>query len=203
MLRERLQMVTNSIYFDAPVATNAPWVTVREGAGGGWRVVYVYHLAPAENGMKHVVYVDLIDERGVVVTKSALRLGHTWEGRRDDDPAPSVALEKPPSEPLGNLPIQRGQKLSIWLEDATGARISDAVQGLHAVLPSNGEGNDWHHHSYYVVFQKRSSAGSLAGDGIDTANGADKADGKLVATRSGREIIAKIRDHLRELEQLL
>lgn len=203
MLRDRLQMVTNSIYFNAPVATNAPWVTVQEGVGG-WRVAYVYHLMPAENGMNHVVYVDLVDERGGVVTKAALRLGHTWEGRRDDEPAPSVALEKPPTEPLGNLPIQRGQKLTVWLEDATGARISDAVQGLHAVLPSDGEGNDWHHHSYYVVFQKRPAASSGGGDKTNGSNGIDALpDSKLVGTRNGREILAKIRDHLRELEQLL
>lgn len=187
MLRDRLQMVTNAIYFNAPLASNAPWVVVQGGANA-WSGVYVYHLAPAENGDKHNIYVDLLDEQGRPLTASSLRLAHTWKDRRDWQPAPLTAFDKQPSEPLANLPIEKGQNMTIWLED-NGQCVSDKVSELHALMAGTGGGSDWHHHSYYVVFQRRAVVTPLP----------DKPapDGRKQA------IFRQIRDLLDEAEQIL
>jgi hypothetical protein len=156
MLRDLLQMVSRAAQAGTlRTVSNADWVTLE--AHGDWQAVYIHHLTPDENRGKHNIFVDLLDEAGKPLTATAMRLGYTWEGRRSDELAPAPALDKQPTEPLGNLPIEKKQRISCWLEE-NGRRVSDVVRGLHTELPDQGTGNTWGHHSYYVIFWKRSAA---------------------------------------------
>lgn len=122
---------------------------VRYQGNSSWvyRAVSVRRLSAKENHGNHHVYVDALDTDGRRVP--GLKIGFTWVGRKDDEPAPPAAMDKQPGEAMGNLPIFWGQVVDVWLE----GQASDKVTGLHTVYPSDGEGNGSGHHSFKVVFQ--------------------------------------------------
>src|SRR5437868_5864655 len=68
-----------------------------------WKVINVKHLSPDENGGRHNVFVDALDESGQRCQNAALRIGWSWEGRRADEQADPKPLDKPLNEPAGNV----------------------------------------------------------------------------------------------------
>lgn len=125
------------------------------GAQTAYEVALLHHLAPTENRGRHHTFVDLVDADGRLLRDTNLRIGWSWEGRRADEPAPTMSLDKGSNEPAGNVPIYRGMKLSIWLETPNGERVSEIVHGLHGLVEDVGQGNTWHHNSFYIIFRER------------------------------------------------
>jgi len=120
-----------------------------------WKVVVVRHLSPAENMGKRNVYVDVVDEGGKRLEDKTLRIGWRWEGQRPDEASPPAPLDKPSSEPAGNIPLNPNQKMTVWVIGRYLA--SEAVEGLHSMHPDeytsdNVRGNYTAHHSFYIRF---------------------------------------------------
>ncbi len=135
-----------------------------------WRAVGVHHLTPEENQFNHHVYIEALDESGQRVAGPPAWAGWTWEGRQPHEEARPQPLDKGANEPAGNIPVDKGQVLSIWIagQSANAADKSDRVVNLHSAHPderaANGElWNSVFHHSFYVVFQRtRKAAGTGA-----------------------------------------
>lgn len=118
-----------------------------------WRADFVAHLSPSENRGKHNVYVDVL-ENGERVRDPNLRIGWTWEGRRPDEVAPPIALDKPDNDKgHGNIDVYPSQTISVWINGLP----SDVVSGIHTRHPDepgpSGENwNSYGHHSFYIRF---------------------------------------------------
>lgn len=137
-----------------------------------WRVVGVHHLTPEENQGNHAVFIEALDESGQRVAGPPVWVGWTWEGRQAHEEARPQPLDKGANEPAGNIPVNKGQALSIWIagQSANAADKSDQVANLHTAHPDErGPGGElWNsvfHHSFYVVFQRTRKA---AGAGVPT-----------------------------------
>lgn len=127
-----------------------------------WRVVLVHRLRPEENQGNHHVYVDLLDEHGNWLTKedaAQLKFVASWEGRTENEPLTKVSFDKVSGEPLANIPIWKGQKLMVWVEDYS--QVSDVVSNLHGDWDDEGVGNTRFHFSYYVIFQRLGADASI------------------------------------------
>lgn len=140
----------------------APANLASRGAAGspGWKIIGVHHLTPEENQSRHNAFVEVLDENGQRIKDPNLRIGWSWAGRSNDQAAPPKLLDKPDSEPAGDVPIEKGMDLEIWLEGD--GCPSDRVSNLsthHDDEPGpNGElWNTMGHHSFYVVFQRQST----------------------------------------------
>jgi len=144
-------------------ANNAATYDVRilpaevEPGASYWRIIGVHHLKPSENRGRHHAFIDVLDEDGHRVTDPNLYVYWSWKGRTPDQKAPPKPLDKPATEPAGNLPIQRGMELELWIQGD--GSPSERVQNLHArhadEPAANGElWNSLGHHSFYVVFQR-------------------------------------------------
>ncbi len=135
-----------------------------------WRVVGVHHLTPEENQANHTVFIEALDESGQRVTGTPAWAGWTWEGRQPDEEARPMPLDKGVNEPAGNIPLNKGQVLSIWITGLSANALdkSERVTNLHTAHPDErGPGGElWNstfHHSFYVVFQRtRKAAGAGA-----------------------------------------
>ncbi len=88
---------------------------------------------------------------------AALRIGWTWEGRREDEPADPKPLDKPDNEPAGNVDIYGGMHLAVWI---TGDGLpSDRAENMHTHHPDEPgpQGELWNsigHHSFDLLFQR-------------------------------------------------
>lgn len=130
-----------------------------------WKLVEVRHLTPDENRGKHNVYVDVRNTDGKRLRDPALRIGWAWEGQRPDEAAPPAPLDKPEGEPAGNVELNRGQRLQVWIQGD--GLPSDRAENLHSeheaeIAADGAEGNYRYHHSYQVIFQR--SQKEAAGD---------------------------------------
>jgi hypothetical protein len=126
-----------------------------------WRVIGVHHLTPEENRGKHYVFLEALDEEGRRVRDPFAWAGWTWEGRRPEERADPVPLDKPANEPANNIVMYFGQIVTVWLNGLVpdAADPSDRVENLHTNHPDEpGPGGElWNsigHHSFYVVFQR-------------------------------------------------
>jgi hypothetical protein len=126
-----------------------------------WKALGVYHLLPQENLGNHHVYLDVLDEAGQRIQSPVVWAGWTWEGRRPEEPAPPIPLDKPLNEAAGNLAMFKGQNISIWIQgQAPNANdVSDRVENLSILHPDERSpegilGNSIGHHSFYIVFQR-------------------------------------------------
>lgn len=115
-----------------------------------WRVIGVHHLTPEENRGKHNVFLEALDESGQRVRNPIAWAGWTWEGRRPDENAPPVRLDKPDNEPGGNLSMWINQTISAWVTDDD--ELSDAIVNVHTRHKDEPIGNSIGHHSFYVVW---------------------------------------------------
>jgi len=135
-------------------------VTVEKVDTPHYRAIGVHHLTPDENRGLHNVFVEVIDARGERVR--GIPVAYTWRGRRDDQEAPPVAVDKSDDEPGANIPMGLNQFLTVWV---TGPGPSDRVAGLATVFPDEGAGNYMGHHSFLVVFLAGENAGPAPGPG--------------------------------------
>lgn len=126
-----------------------------------WQVIGVHHLQPDENRSNHHVYFEVLDENGQRITSPTAWIGWTWEGRRPEEPANPVPVDKPAAEPGSNLPVFKGQTVSVWMNGLArdGADKSDRVENLHTnhadePMSDGALFNTIGHHSFYVVFQR-------------------------------------------------
>ena len=113
-----------------------------------WMAVKIHHLTPEENGGRHHIFIDILDEEGNRIYGAQARV--TWPGGSQ-----VVAVDKPPGEPGTNFPMWAGQVCAVevvWPSD--GPLPSDRVIGLHTGHPDEAPGNTLFHHSFLVVFQK-------------------------------------------------
>jgi len=131
-----------------------------------WKVIGVHHLKPNENWGNHHVYLEALDEDGNRVLNPIVWVGWTWDGRRPNESAPPVPVDKPDTEPGGNIAIGKNQIVSVWINgrkpDASDK--SDRVVGIRTThpdepLPDGTLHNTWGHHSFYVVFQETVKSG--------------------------------------------
>jgi hypothetical protein len=136
-----------------------------------WQVIGVHHLTPEENRGKQNVFLEALDEDGRRVRDPFAWAGWTWEGRRPEERADPVPLDKPANEPANNIVMYFGQIVSVWLNGLApdGTDPSDQVQNLHTNHPDEpGPGGElWNsigHHSFHVVFQ-RTRQGDADGGG--------------------------------------
>ncbi|MFN8459184.1 MAG: hypothetical protein U0401_31800 [Anaerolineae bacterium] len=135
-----------------------------------WKLIGVHHLLPEENASKHNIYIEALDEQGNRLRNPMAWVGWTWEGRRPNERADPVPLDKPDTETGGDIAIHFGQKASVWIKglnrDANDK--SDRVENLHTAhpdepLPDGRLLNTLGHHSFYLVFQRtRKQAPSTA-----------------------------------------
>ena len=114
-----------------------------------YRVIGVHHLTPVENaGLSHV-WLMVLDASGKPLR--GIPVAWDWIGRHPDQAAVPIALDKPDPEPMGNIPMGKGQVVSCWVQ---GAGPSDLVTGLSTTHPDEAPGNTLYHHSYLVVWQQ-------------------------------------------------
>jgi hypothetical protein len=130
-----------------------------------WKVIGIHHLLPRENFSKHNVYVEALDESGQRIRNPIAWAGWTWEGRRSNERADPLPLDKPDFEAAGNIAMHFGQIVSVWIKglgrDASDK--SDRVENIHTAhpdepLPDGSLLNTLGHHSFYVVFQRSRKA---------------------------------------------
>jgi hypothetical protein len=156
-----------------------------------WKVIGVHHLLPDENRGNHHVYLEALDENGQRIRPIAWA-DFTWEGRRPDEQAGPVQLDKPDAEPAGNIALHDGQKDAVWMRglNRDGADKSDRVENLDIVHPDEaGPGGElWNsigHHSFYIVFQRTLKAGGVTPSGQVTGGQATQAGGVIGGQVSG------------------
>lgn len=151
------QVYRDQIKPDLPTIIDAPGVSYSSNASP-YSLALVAHLPGELNGGGHAAYVDVLGDDGQPLSNPLFKIGWTWEGRRDGEAAPPVALDKGPLDPAaGNVVIYKGEVLSLWLQ--YGDRIvSDILSGLQTATPDADPvtGNSRFHNSFYVVFRKRS-----------------------------------------------
>jgi hypothetical protein len=121
-----------------------------------WRAVRVHHLTPAENGGRHHLFLDALDEAGGRVIGAQARV--TWPGD-----AQTITVEKPVGEPGANFPLWKWQIVAVEMLGLP----SDRVENLHTGHPDEPPGldNTLFHHSFAVDFQRsvKAVAGSQPG----------------------------------------
>lgn len=121
-----------------------------------WRAVSVRRLTPAQNGSSHNVFVKVLQPNGDRDRNPNLRIGWTWEGRRPNEDAPPVKLDKSDHNERGHgdVPISTmSQKIAVWIQGD--GLNSDRVAGMHTNFPyDEGPGNTRGHYSYEVIFQR-------------------------------------------------
>lgn len=128
-------------------------------ASPAWRAVSVRRLSAKENGSSHNVFVKVLQPNGDRDRNPALRIGWTWEGRRPNEGAPPVKLDKGDRNERGHgdVPISTmSQKIAVWIEGD--GLASDVVKGMHTNFPDEAPGNTRGHYSYEVIFQRGASA---------------------------------------------
>lgn len=108
-----------------------------------WRVTRVHHLTPQENGGRHHIFMDVLDENNQRIMGAKLRV--TWQGGEQ-----IVTVEKPLNEPGANFPMWRGQVCAVEVMGLP----SDRVENLHTGHPDEAPGNTLFHHSFLVMFQR-------------------------------------------------
>jgi hypothetical protein len=150
--------IANPGDFNSAEPYGAQVLPITAPEGGGWtlRCIGIHHLLPDENKGNHNIFVDVLDPTGHRLEDALL--GWTWEGRKEDEPAPPIPMTKPDNEPGWNIALSINQTVSIWIESYT--YPSDVVTNLHTrhpdeVYPDGGgtKGNTTGHHSFYVAFQ--------------------------------------------------
>jgi len=114
-----------------------------------WKIIGLHHLTPEENVGKHNLFMDVLDAAGGRV-EPFFEVDWTWEGRRPDEAAPPVRLDKPQNEPGGNLSVWINQTVSAWVTDDN--ECSDTIGNVHTRHADESGGNTVGHHSFYVVW---------------------------------------------------
>ncbi|MBC8448821.1 MAG: carboxypeptidase regulatory-like domain-containing protein, partial [Chloroflexi bacterium] len=124
-----------------------------------WRAVRVHHLTPEENGGKHHIFLDILDEVGTRLSAAQARV--TWEGGEQ-----VITVDKPLNEPGTNFPMWKWQVCAVEALGLPGQPLpSDRVTNLHTGHDDEAPGNTLFHHSFLVVFQ-RTTKGAAAQESV-------------------------------------
>lgn len=161
-----------------------------------WRVIGIHHLEPRENFSKHNVYLEALDETGRRVQNPIAWAGWTWKGRRPEERADPIPLDKPAYEAAGNIAMHFGQVISVWIKGLShdADEKSDHVENLHTAHPDEptADGsllNTLGHHSFYVVFQRTRKAASIS-DGVIMGR-VERGQGQTVRLEKDGQTIAE------------
>ena len=126
---------------------------VSDPGGPHWSVIGVHHLTGPENGGKHNIYCDALDEDGLRIQGSHLI------ATKGDLPSFLVKIDKPPQEPGTNFPMFKHDVATVAVHRPDETPLpSEKVINLHTGHPDEEPGNTLFHHSFFVVFQKTSGA---------------------------------------------
>lgn len=120
-----------------------------------WKFIGVYHLSGEENHGQSNVFLEALDEQGRRVIPAWV--GWTWDGRTPSERADPVALDKPATEPAGNINLGFNQTVTVRVNgpNRDSEDISDKVTGLHTRHGGvSTSGNYSGHHSFYVLWQR-------------------------------------------------
>jgi len=154
------QVYQSKIKPDQPTIIDAPGVSYSSTVSP-YTLALIAHLPGSLNGGGHAAYVDVLGDDGQPLSNPPLKIGWTWAGRRDEEHADPVALDKGLNDSAaGNLPIYKGMNLVLWLQDGYPRIVSDIVSGLQTATPDAdpATGNSRFHNSFYVVFRKRTAS---------------------------------------------
>lgn len=130
-----------------------------------WRVIGIYHLEGSENHGQSNIFLEALDDQGRRAFPTWA--GWTWKGRQDHEPARPVLLDKPASEPAGNINLGFKQTASVWIVGpyADSLDDSDKIHGLHTRhggVAATGNYNG--HHSFFALFQRTVKVEEGTGD---------------------------------------
>jgi hypothetical protein len=154
------RFLANPGYNDAaPYGVSITPVKVAEGQVY-WRCIGVHHLTGSENGGKNNIFLDALDEQGRRIGPPWPLVDWKWEGMQDREKPGLVVLDKPPSEPGGNIGLHAAQVAAVWVA----GRTSEEVTGLQTAGVEGIKeepGNHRYHHSFYVVFQRTVKGATL------------------------------------------
>lgn len=118
-----------------------------------WKITRIHHLTGAENNGNHNLFVNVL--RDGQPARDAIALAF-W----GDDNEVQIPLEKPyPAEPMGNIPLWKGQVVEAMVDDDEFE--SDLVQNIHTAHPDEPPGNTLYHHSFLVEWQLVTKAGDV------------------------------------------
>ena len=112
-----------------------------------YKCTKIYHYKPNENGDwpgNHHLYLDVLDENNKRIYNAKLKV--TWPGDEV-----TVIIDKPENEPGANLPLWKGQVVSVKVDNNY---KSEVVNNIHTAHPDEGGSNNLYHHSFLVVFQR-------------------------------------------------
>lgn len=139
------------------VVIEADGVTCTQSTAS-YQVVLVAHLPGNLNQGNHGIYVDVLNYNDRLAVNPPLKIGWTWEGKQDNEPAPCAPLDKtsPVDSASGNIALGKGQTASVWLQDGDMV-VSNVVEGLSTAISDAdpATGNSLWHNSFYVVFAPR------------------------------------------------
>lgn len=110
-----------------------------------WVCIGAYHLTKEENGGRHNIFLELLDEHGNRVRDAAIR----WTVSLDAQPQ-TKRPDKPDNEPAADIPLNSQDTVTVSVSDAM-VPYSDSVGNLHF---RHTNGGDWGHHSFYLVWQR-------------------------------------------------
>jgi len=128
------QVYKDQIKPDLPTVLDAPGVSY-SAVGMAYQVALIAHLPGNLNGGGHAAYVDVLGDDGQPLSNPPLKIGWTWEGRRDEEHADPVALDKGPLDAsAGNVVIYKGMVMALWLQGGD-RMVSDVVSGLQTAMP--------------------------------------------------------------------
>lgn len=118
-----------------------------------YRALGVHHLTGSENDGKNNIFLDVLDEKGQRMGPPWPLVDWEWKNMRDNEKPGLVVLDKPASEPGGNIGLHAAQIATVW----AAGRSSEKVAGIQTAgvegVPEEA-GNHRYHHSFYVVFQR-------------------------------------------------
>lgn len=120
-----------------------------------WKLIEVRHTDPnREFGGDQHVFIEALDEQG-----NKLRQLQAQINQGDEIHHP--LLDKGLNEPGTNWPLWKGSRVFVSMGET-----SDLVGPLHTEMDAY-KGGDWHHHSWYLVFQRTVADGEQPVDGDD------------------------------------
>ena len=162
-----------------------------------WKVIGVHHLLPRENFGNHHVFIEALDEDGKRLQNPFAWAGWTWNDRHPDQRADPIPLDKPGSEPAGNITMYFGQHVSVWMNGlkADSQDKSDRAEDFHTShpdepLPDGSILNGLGHHSFYVVFQRTRKRGEIFLKGTITGR-VERGQGRKVRLLQGDQVVAE------------
>jgi hypothetical protein len=161
-----------------------------------WRVIGIHHLFPRENFSNHHVYLEALDEAGNRIKNPFAWAGWTWVGRRPNERADPVVLDKPNTESAGNIAMHFQQTVSVWMKglNRDGNDVTDTVENLHTrhpdePLPDGSLLNTLGHHSFYVVFQRTRKISAMA-DGIISGH-VERGAGHTIQLKRSNQVVGQ------------